>query len=108
MKNFRESEFTKDHERDDQTVQSDTFGHGYEDHGFTEDASVFADGAECGAGTGGNGDTGADAGKSGYESCGGYTRCACTSNDGDNEHQTKEACNVGCQCLFVAFFCLLS
>ena len=36
-------EFTKDHEGDDQSVQTNTFRKTYEDQGFTEHTGVLAD-----------------------------------------------------------------
>ena len=120
----RDLQLTKNHEGDDQTIQSDTFGHSYEDHGFTKDAAVFADCSKSCACGRCNGDTGTNTGKTCNKSCTDVTKtgcktsacfccsrcscCACEGNNGCDQQKAEEAAYIGCQRFFVTIFVVLT
>ena len=58
---------TKDHKGNNQSVKSNTFRHGDEDNGLTEQGTVLAEGAKSGACGACNGDTGAETGDTCYK-----------------------------------------
>ena len=114
---------SKDHKGNDQSVEWDTFCHGYEDNGFTKQGTVLAQSTKSCTCRACNGNAGSETGNTGNESCTEiskscsksvsrrcrlYACCSCKTYNGCRKKNAEEEETACDQTLFLAIFVFFS